>query len=232
MRILVAVKSCQRDIERGCHQVIRDTWGSKLPDNFDLMFFVGEGVKNTEADEVSVKAPDAYKALSLKVNEILRGALGFEYDYIVLVDTDTFINPKELAALPWGSFDYTGAWLTWEGGFAFGGCGFALSKKAAQVVVDRPPEDGMDDISIGNILAPECGIRKLTWYTSDWNRRIGWHFPKNTYSAKTYDPQFPWMQMMYDYHVLHTDNSRTWTTVIGGAPRTHALILTGEDRGR
>jgi hypothetical protein len=232
MRILVAVKSCQRDIERGCHQVIRETWGSKLPENFDLLFFVGEGVKSTGDDEVPVKAPDAYKALSLKVNEILRGALGFSYDYIVLVDTDTFINPDALAALPWGDFDYTGMWLTWEGGFAFGGCGFAISAKAAQVVVDSPIQNEMDDVSIGNILGPECIKRNLVWIASNWNRRIGWHFPKNVYSAKTYDPQFPWMQMMYDYHVTHDNRAYTWTSVIGGAQRIHVLALTGEDRER
>ena len=59
MKILVAVKSCKRDIERGCHQVIRDTWGSKLPDNFTLRFFVGEKVVCTKPDEITVSAPDA-----------------------------------------------------------------------------------------------------------------------------------------------------------------------------
>jgi hypothetical protein len=226
--ILVAVKSCKRDVDMGCHQAIRDTWGKYIGGRADLRFFVGGTTSVSQPDETRVDAPDAYKALSLKVNEILRWVLAHEYEYVVLVDTDTFIVPDRLFELPWGTFDYTGMYLTWEGGFMFGGVGFALSARAAKLIVDSPIQDGMDDISIGNILIPNSDMRKGS---TIWHRRIGWHFPKNIYSMKTYDPRFPWMKLMTQKHI---NNNLTayyiWDTVIGGAHRRVLISLSGEDR--
>jgi hypothetical protein len=191
---------------------------------------VGNGVSAPEPDEIQADAPDAYKALSFKVNKMLDYSVRWNYDYTVLVDTDTFIDPRELDALPWGTFDYAGQWLSWEGGFAFGGPGLALSKKAAEIVVGTGVQDGMDDINIGDALRSYIANREITWYSSVWTRRVGWHFPKNVYAVKTYDPRFPWMQLMFEWHINGRELARYWNVPIGGQMRQTTIMLTREDR--
>jgi hypothetical protein len=43
MKILIAVQSCTRDAYNGANQAIRDTWATRLPDGWDLRFFLGCG---------------------------------------------------------------------------------------------------------------------------------------------------------------------------------------------
>lgn len=227
-QMLIAVKSCARDL--ACHQPIRDTWGKVASNVADVRFFVGEGVPIKETDEISLsRAPDDYRHLSTKVNEILHWALEREYQTIVLVDTDTFIVPQALFQKPWADVDYAGMLLPWEGGFMFGGCGFALSRDAARIVVNNDIQDPMDDISIGKILLhrPQPDIRVASFY---WNRTVGWHFPKNTYAAKNYSPLFPWMDMMAQRHLGKPYHPHNWYTSIGGSTRVVTLELTREDR--
>jgi hypothetical protein len=225
MKTLIAVKSCARDV--GAHQAIRDTWGAYIKGRADLRFFVGRGVETNQSDEISLDAADGYNEISLKVNEILRWGQRHYYDYVVLVDPDTFIVPDRLLALPWGRFDYAGYYLPWRGGFFFGGCGTALSAKAARIVIESSIQDAMDDISIGKILLHGPDV---VFAPNKWNRFIGWHFPKNVYAVKNYDPKFPWMDMMEECHLGAPARVHLWNTVIGGSIRTVELSLSREDR--
>lgn len=234
MKILVAVKSHQDMWERGAHEQIRETWGKFCL--ADVRFFFGGelpghrdvGFPQLE-DEIWLPVGDGYHDLSEKANVILRWAVERGYDYIVLVDTDTFINPVELAKLPWGYFDYAGLLLTWGPPFMFGGCGFALSADAARIVLNNDVKDKMDDISIGKILLkrPQPDIRVLPRV---WDRRIGWHYPKNTYSVSNYDPRFPWMRMMAQAHLGFPKMDYRWSQLIGGVVREITLVLSRMDR--
>lgn len=238
MKILIAVKSYRDMEQRGAHEQIRESWGRLFPwrsvvnskeVNMDLRFFVGGGEQLAAyADEVHLNARDDYRGLSEKANEILRWALDKGYDYVVLVDTDTFLNPHELTRLPWGEFDYAGMLLSW-GPFMFGGCGFAISRDAALIVLNNSIKDEMDDISIGKILLhrPQPDIRVLPCI---WDRRVGWHFPKSTYSVSSYDPRFPWMKMMAQAHLGFPAMSYRWSQMIGGAVREITLVLSRMDR--
>lgn len=227
MKILVAVKSYQEMWECGAHEKIRETWGRFCL--ADVRFFLGgTPVHPLKEDEIQLEVRDDYNSLCYKANAILQWALDRQYDYVVLVDTDTFINPVELAKLPWGEFDYAGLLLNW-GPFMFGGCGFALSRDAAQIVLNNNVKDKMDDISIGKILLhrPQPDIRVLPCV---WDRRVGWHFPKSTYAVSKYDPRFPWMNLMAQAHLDFPKQQHRWAVYIGGATRETILELSRIDR--
>ena len=100
MRILVAVKSCNRDMANGCHQAIRDTWGKDFPPNVDVRFFVGEYDNANEArlltDEIRLHVVDDLVHLPIKVREMANWSLEQGYDYTYLCDVDTFVIPKRL----------------------------------------------------------------------------------------------------------------------------------------
>lgn len=231
MKILVAVKSYQDMWKRGAHEKIRETWGRFCL--ADVRFFLGGAVPSADIlqkDEVWLPVADGYHSLSKKGNAIFRWAVDIGYDYVVLVDTDTFINPVELAKLPWGDFDYAGELLPFHKyGFMFGGCGLAVSRDAMNIVLNNEITHEMDDINIGNILLhrPQPDVRVLP---KAWDRHIGWHFPKNVYAASKYDPQFPWMDLMAQAHLGFPKRQHRTVVYIGGAQRDVVIELSRVDR--
>lgn len=231
MNILIAVKSYQDMWKRGAHERIRETWGSLCGNAFDLRFFLGgTPVHPLQEDEIHLDVPDNYLSLSAKVNAIFTWATERFYDYVVLVDTDTFIHVPNLSHVPWGQFDYAGELLPFHKyGFMFGGCGLAISFDAMNIVLNNEITHQMDDINIGNILLhrPQPDTRVLP---HKWDRYIGWHFPKNVYAARNYDPQFPWMDLMAQAHLGFPKRNHITSVWIGGAPRETVIQLSRVDR--
>ena len=63
MRLLIAIKSCERDMLNGCHTAIRETWGKDFPPNVDVRFFVGNGSASLKSDEVRLAAAKLIETL-------------------------------------------------------------------------------------------------------------------------------------------------------------------------
>src|SRR6202030_3250872 len=87
MRILLGVKSCQRDIYT--HEHIRPL---KPAADFDLQFFVGGEPISLKGDEILLPCKDDYSYLVHKTQEMIRWSLQPEhdYDYTFFCDNDTF----------------------------------------------------------------------------------------------------------------------------------------------
>lgn len=180
MRLLIAVKSCQKDLRDNVHQAIRETWGKDLPEGVDLLFFVG-GAKPSfvlKSDERHVVAPDGYWELHPKMLAILEYALRENYDFVDLCDTDTYLVLSKLVCSGFDLYDYSGAPINPAHGifgktypgfksdpyktfqpqfypYFSGGHGTILSKRAAKIVVEAPRSDiTSEDFIIGQILAP------------------------------------------------------------------------------
>ena len=181
MRLLIAVKSCQRDLLDGAHEAIRETWGKNLPLNVDLLFFVGgENPPALQDDERHVLAPDGYWELHPKILEILDYGVRHDYDFIDLCDTDTYFVISKLMSSGFENYDYSGGPINPKDaafGVAYestrtssnygnyvispfyaylsGGHGTILSQRAAKLIVGAPR--GLwnsEDLIIGQILGP------------------------------------------------------------------------------
>jgi len=180
MRLLIAIKGCERDTRNGFHQAVRETW-AKHVEGADLKFFVGEGNASLQADEVRISAPDDYMSLPLKTRAILRWALERDYDFIFLCDSDTFVMPGRLLSSGFESYDLTGLFNgkigverategdagNWKPSdqangatryyaWISGGNGYWLSRRAAQVIASDTSytSDWAEDRTIGQILGP------------------------------------------------------------------------------
>lgn len=219
MKILVAVKGCERDCQNGFHQAIRDTWAKDV-EGADVRFFVGEGRLPLKDDEIRLSCADDYLSLPHKTREILSWALDRDYDYIFLADTDTYIIPSRLWYTDWEKFDLTGlfngvigkpnategkywAWIS-------GGNGYWLSSRAARIVRDHPyTGDWAEDRITGQALGPYFQNGQLTAQSHEdygfhtdgnyWFTRVTSHYCTQGLQRKF---DVSWMYNRYKYNVL------------------------------
>jgi hypothetical protein len=112
MRILLAVKSCQRDMRDGAHQAIRDTWAKDLPPGVDVRFFIGGGQPfSLEEDEAWLFVDDGYWELTHKTRGICAYMCNQNYDFVYLCDTDTYLIPSKMLESGFEDYDFSGSWV-------------------------------------------------------------------------------------------------------------------------
>lgn len=224
-RLLIAVKSCRRDADRGYHDIIRKTWGRDVV-GADVLYFMGRdggdcSVKDFQyhkEDEVKLyHALDDYDSLPYKTKEILRFSLAIGYDFTFLCDTDTFVIPSRLLSCGYERYDISGRFgQTPELGTTFryndgrgnvidpchpwpsGGVGYFLSRAAAEVISDLTPTSWAEDLWVGQVMGPLIQSGKMSGKDLDeFEGRTAWHFPRKAYNNQVYDPSFGWMEKMY-----------------------------------
>ena len=220
-RLLIAVKSCHRDRDRGDHQVIRETWGRNLPLSADLRFFVGGKQDFVLSDESAVDCEDDYDSLPYKTREICRWFLKTVYDFVYLCDTDTFVIPNRLIACGFQNYDYSGRFgstipmgTTFDykdsrGSYpgiynwASGGIGYYLSRKAAKIVVETEPTIWAEDAYVGQSLGGHIKSGDIkAWDIPEFECSCAWHWPRRRFQNRPYDPSAKWMECMYkDYRI-------------------------------
>jgi hypothetical protein len=120
MSLLIAVKSCRADLDRGCHDVIRATWGQALRGKATVRFFVGHtgsdyfmghpkaDARTLQSDEVVVDAADDYNSLPHKTRGICGWAITKNIDHVFLCDNDTYVNGGKLLTCGYERYDYVG----------------------------------------------------------------------------------------------------------------------------
>lgn len=113
MSLMIAVKSCNRDLDRGCHATIRETWGAAFKGLAHVKFFVGAETDGRTAriyksDEVVLDVPDHYEGLVFKTRGIAQYMLGKNIDHALLVDTDCCVFPEKVFKSGFQVADYAG----------------------------------------------------------------------------------------------------------------------------
>jgi len=223
-KLIICVKSCQRDLERGDHHTIRQTWGKDAKAaGIDVRFFVGASdLKNRyEPDEVAVNADDDYRHLPFKTREICKWASAKVLNHVFLCDTDTYVSIKYLLTCHYEQYDYMGMmprpigktfqysdddcegvrqhWdrcYTW----ASGGVGYFLSKKALTEVAYAFPNIWAEDMWVGQVLGPLQAIGEINCMNTRENNYTGnifsWHFPKAEF-GEPYNGANGWMWNMH-----------------------------------
>lgn len=222
-RLLIAVKSCWHDWERGYHPVILDTWGKDaIALGADVVFFIGNQSlgKPLKQGEVILDCKDDYGSLPFKTREICRYAVAHGYEHSFLCDTDTFVIPRLLLQVGFEEFDYYGLiqkplgkaffydavdregkhhpgnYYPW----ASGGYGYFLSKYAAEIISHCEPDAWAEDLWCGQIMNEQYNHGRLI--IGDAKNMVGqctWHFPQTEYKSG-YDLKFGWMDRMYREH--------------------------------
>jgi hypothetical protein len=224
MKLLIAVKSCQRDLKLGFHNVIRGTWGKDAKAlGIDVRFFVGAEATPYQSDEVHVKVADEYNALPYKTREICRWANGKMLDYVFLCDTDTFIRLDTMLAwyekIKLNKYDYAGKISqpankpfryehTGREGqkeyhercypWASGGFGYFLSRKAVQEVAFEHPMSQCEDLWVGQVIGKLAAQGEMSILSTPANE-YSWHHP-NHGELYSLEPLKTWQEQMYREH--------------------------------
>ena len=215
MRLLIAIKSCERDCQNGSNQAVRDTWANYFP-AVDIRFFVGRGRLDLLPDEIRVDAPDDYNGLPLKTRGIAEWAARNCYDFTFLCDTDTFVRP-ELLTCGFEKYDYAGYYhdrniagrmfteykddrhQVLRNGYwwASGGVGYFLSKRACEAIAAATPTHWAEDLWVGQVLGAmhHRGQLKNAGLEA-FNGIVAWHFSKR--AGRDLDHK-AWLREAYKY---------------------------------
>jgi hypothetical protein len=164
-KLAICVKSCHRDMDAGFHTAIRSTWGKDAKAlGIDVFFFVGRDptqqdtriMRRYTPGEVVLDCADDYMSLPVKTRRICQWAQAKLYTHLFFCDTDTYVRPNELLVLDFASYDYAGWFFVGEPGgapfeyqdeyghysdlrgWASGGLGYFLSRRACGVVATTP----------------------------------------------------------------------------------------------
>lgn len=215
MKLLLAIKGCERDQKTGVHQVLRETWVRNVTDA-DIYFFIGHGSHPLEPDEVRLDCGDAYLDLPAKTRAILKWSLEQNYDFTFLCDTDTYVVPDRLLASGFEEFDLVGLFngeigvpKATDGHWAWvsGGNGYWLSKRATEIVVKHEPTHWAEDFYVGQVLAPYFQSGELKAFSDE---RYGFHHDGEPYRCSVtkhyctqgYKRQFD-VRWMYWHHKVN-----------------------------
>ena len=182
-RPLIAVVSCQRDMENGREQAARDTWYMEWGHLVPVLFLHGQ--------------PDDYNSVVHKFNGARTYALKEGFTNLFHACIDTWICVPRLLASDFENHDYTG--YRCDEGHGSGGMGYWCSRKALQVILNEPVVNGAyEDLWVGHTLARnDIPLYEDRRYSSPANPNrpddeITLHLSRGT---DNYDPQW-----MYDTH--------------------------------
>ena len=153
MDIVILVKSCARDRDRGIHNVIRDTWGG-WTELADVRFVLGDGNTDPLPDEIVLPARDGYDYLWEKTREANHWALGHNYRHAFHCCTDTYVVVPRLVALCKIVGHYVGC-ATGEG-HPSGGAGYLLNEPAMFQLANSRWYPGWEDKVVFELLAKAC----------------------------------------------------------------------------
>jgi Galactosyltransferase len=220
-KLMVAVKSCQADKARGCHEAIRRTWGGELKRlGVETRFFVGADNDNYvkyESDEVSLRCEDTYDELPFKVREICKWGYGKTASHIFFTDVDVCVFAKNLLSSDFEDADYVGRFheqkpnlvtrreilgrdrketiercYNWASGY-----GYFLSRKAMGEVAQAFPKTFAEDVFVGQVLGPLNATGEI--FSKHLVKTVAiYHNENGNSSSAVYDPNGDWMNYTYN----------------------------------
>lgn len=158
-KIFLAILSCHKNKEN--REACRKTWLSKLPENVEYRFFLGNNDVSyeTEDDCIYLDCKDGYIDLPKKSIQALLCSLGFEYDWYGKCDDDSYVKLDRLQEILTNEYQCLGK-LSFSGSWALGGAGYFMRRSVISgfkfVIVDKAmidvPEKGCEDIFIGELV--------------------------------------------------------------------------------
>lgn len=221
MRVLIAILSCAKD--RPLEDAHRE---SCMGDLCDYRYFLGGYPAPpryaTARDEVWFeKVGDDYASLPFKTQEICRYALGLGYDYIFKADVNTYIHVPRLLRTNYWKHDYIGFYRgnhEIPGGYASGGSGYWLSRRAMEIVANTEMQLDYIDGERGYVRGEDLQVGRALFANG-----IVCHWSE----AYRLDDQYPapWNSIITNHDVRNPNNGPQMR-------KMHEQVLVAFEKGR
>lgn len=170
-RIIIAISSFNSSLDR--QRAARETWLRCLPENVTAFFLVGK-TDHVQDDTVPVPIEDGYDKTAFRLQAFFRHALNaWSFDYLFKCDDDTYVRANRLFQLT--GYEFVGSTDLAHLGYAQGGAGYLLSRRAVSVVADAaPPYRPSEDIWV-SLVVQQAGLEfkpspQLLMAHHDWPR--------------------------------------------------------------
>lgn len=167
--LFIGILSCHADERNGCNQAVRDTWLKR--NKYPYKFFVGAPAPHATDvlpdDVVQLPCDDDYMSLPHKTKLMCRFMLAnYPTDYLYKCDRDTYVFTERFATCGFEKYDYLGHFPhhpveethlftpnpSGHYGYASGGSGYFLSRRAVLLVANAPTDDWAEDRWVGSVL--------------------------------------------------------------------------------
>ena len=152
MKTLLALINCHARPQYADAQ--RETWLPQVS-GLDYRFFLGPGTRQPKADEVFLPCDDSYRGLPNKVQESVRWALSYGYDYMLKIDDDVVLRPSAFAISGYNNHDFSGHTNDDRQAVVapWGFC-YTLSRRAMEIIAQASlPPNNNDEVWVANTLA-------------------------------------------------------------------------------
>lgn len=158
---IILIISCKKDKDAKNNQAVFDTWISEWVNQIPYKFILGCGNVREFEDEVVVNAPDDLSGVAEKLKQAL---IPFyrNYSHFFICFPDTYVNVPRLLKSDFASGDYIGNFESHrnqssESGsgkyYAHGGCGYWVSNRLAQLLIQSEVNHPSDDVWTGTVAA-------------------------------------------------------------------------------
>ncbi|NRB37950.1 MAG: hypothetical protein HRU20_05705 [Pseudomonadales bacterium] len=137
---------------------IRKTWykHSQLPKNVSVLFYYGGDEEKIVDDRLFLPYPELLENIGYKtIGAFEYVEENFDYDFLFRTNTSSYVHIenllKHLSQYEFNKHIYSG----FNGGMFASGCGYTLSKKSVQTVInnkDKWNHELIDDVALGTLL--------------------------------------------------------------------------------
>jgi hypothetical protein len=155
-KILVGLLSCQSTHDR--RELCRATWLPVLNEfGIEVLFLIGGHENLLRGDDaLYLPVPDTYNELPQKTIAFCRWAMdNTDATHLFKADDDTLIHPHRFArfveSIP-ADKEYIGNEWRPRTGYASGGAGYVLSRRAAELVANKRKLHGAEDMMTGDVM--------------------------------------------------------------------------------
>ncbi|GEM_PF-5548334 len=148
MNPVILIHTTPRDKNNGIVAAVRESWAGEWKELISHYFMYDQTYEGpAEEDELIFDEPAGYWVMMHKTKAAVEWALAAGHDYVFIICSDSYVIVPRLLVSGYEKHDYTGHRA--DEGHAGAGCGYWLSGRAMQAVLDFPTFPDYEDRWVG-----------------------------------------------------------------------------------
>jgi len=217
MKLLIFVLSVKDNgLYSAYYNAQRATWDNLIVPDVQTMYYFGKGAAREHSNEIHTDAHEARYNVGMKFIKALEQIKELDYDFMFRTNSCSYVDKQllhdHLSTIKDDKY-YSGIMGDCNGYKYGSGCGFIMTKKLADILVEQKDKfryDWVDDIAVGERLANN-GATIVTSKRFDFEQHRGEQIPKDYfhYRLRHLDPhRAPEVQYMREIFDVKYNNKQ------------------------